>query len=414
MTAAFGASGSGTIVRISILVIVLAVLAFAGATAHAAGCSKQAIDQAADATAVARQALLDLPIGDPYDPDVSLQGKRAIIRMKVSLAQLVEAYMACNAPGTLPATIVADLSQLARRITPPASARYNYGYDIDFEAREPASAQAVILVSVSFNIVCQNDDSLLFVFSAERDGWREILQWPSQPYDAFGGLGLHDSEFSPPDEIGRWYLLVDSIPVGCAGTWSSIQYTVLRPLPGTLNSRTVYDDVEPIYWAAESAESNSDFGKLTAARDWFDVRFHAYSIDVGVHDRLWIRHFAIQGDKVTRIQPVAESPRDFVDEWIVSSWTESSAWTAPAVRTSLRRLHDHLAHYRDGIGSFQYESIRSCAGRRDWTQIEVSSDEKNASSYFFGVAGSQPFRMISASRQLDPLCQGEDQLHLDP
>lgn len=71
-------------------------------------------------------------------------------------------------------------------------------------------------------------------------------------------------------------------------------------------------------------------------------------------------------------------------------------------------------HYRDSIGSFQFDSIRSCAGRDDWTQIEISSDEKGDPSYFIGVAGKQPFQLISASRKPGPLCQGEDQLHLVP
>jgi hypothetical protein len=82
---------------------------------------------------------------------------------------------------------------------------------------------------------------------------------------------------------------------------------------------------------------NDDYGSLTVNAKDFDVRFHSASIDGGLHNRVWIRHFAISGDTITRVQPVAASPRDFVDEWIVSPWESASGWTSKTASERLRK-----------------------------------------------------------------------------
>ena len=50
------------------------------------------------------------------------------------------------------------------------------------------------------------------------------------------------------------------------------------------------------------------------------VEFTARSIDSGVHNREAVRHYLIDGDRVRRVDPVALSPRDFVDEWLTRGW----------------------------------------------------------------------------------------------
>jgi hypothetical protein len=43
---------------------------------------------------------------------------------------------------------------------------------------------------------------------------------------------------------------------------------------------------------------------------------------------------------VRRVDPVALSPRDFVDEWLTRAWNESAAWSAsPALQQWHRKLH---------------------------------------------------------------------------
>src|SRR6185312_12800072 len=70
------------------------------------------------------------------------------------------------------------------------------------------------------------------------------------------------------------------------------------------------------------------------------IEFTEASIDAGVHNREAVRHFLINGDQVRRVDPVALSPRDFVDEWLTRDWKESARWSAsPALRRWQGRLH---------------------------------------------------------------------------
>ena len=82
---------------------------------------------------------------------------------------------------------------------------------------------------------------------------------------------------------------------------------------------------DSIWWG------NDDTGSLMVGRKNFDLRFHSNSIDSGVHNRVWNRRFAVTGEIVKCVQPVAIFPRDFVDEWIISSWQDASAWSLSTV-----------------------------------------------------------------------------------
>ena len=352
MAPAFGASGSGTFVRTSIFVI--AVLAFAGTgmATHAVGCLKPDIDQAADGTAVARQALLAVPVGDEAtETDVTSARAADIARMKDALAALADAFMRCARPDLAPQQAERQLNALLKGPAPSKNQESDYGYSVDFHVVRPPDEPDMIAIEPSFQIAC-GGDTMLLLYERRSGIWSDVLRWQSGPYKTVGGaFDFFDFAVSPPDQKGNWYVLAKTIAPWCTSTWSEISYAVLRPQSGTAKPKVVLQADAPIWWGSE------DFGQLTAAKDWFDVRFHAQSIDTGVHNRLWIRHFAIDGNTVRRMQPVAESPRDFADEWIVSSWGEASGWTTLAARASLRKVHDHLNYYRENIGSFQYESI---------------------------------------------------------
>jgi len=69
------------------------------------------------------------------------------------------------------------------------------------------------------------------------------------------------------------------------------------------------------------------------------IEFRGRSVDVGVLQRETVRHFLIDGDRVTRVDPVALGPRDFVDEWVTRPWEESVRWSGSA---SLRRWYANL------------------------------------------------------------------------
>jgi hypothetical protein len=72
------------------------------------------------------------------------------------------------------------------------------------------------------------------------------------------------------------------------------------------------------------------------------VEFTLGSIDGGVHSREAIRHYSITKDAVKRVDPLALSPRDFVEEWIGTDWREGAHWSEDANRRSMLQWHDKL------------------------------------------------------------------------
>jgi hypothetical protein len=381
-------------IRSGAIFIAVLILSMAGQgrVALGAGCSTTDIAAAVDQTAIARQAMLAIPIGDAHEPNIPPAARKAIAVMRRQLGVLVNAYMRCAQPDSDARSIELGLSRLIEAFGHNPANEYNYGNEITFEAERPAGHPTLVTIVADLQIEC-GSDPVLFVFAAEKGSWREILRWQSKPYDYVGGGSwAFDYALSPPDEGGKWYLLLKGIATSCESVWSSIRYAVLRPSLASIVPAVIYDSDGYMYWA-------EDDGQITAKEFEFEVRFHTRSIDPGVHNRLWIGRFKIKGNTVTRIQPVALSARDFADEWIVSSWKDAAGWTTPMLRSALRPWHDRL----NKINSFLYDSVRQCSNGPDRYQIGLTDDQ---TSYFLLVAGSADYSMTKVSTKPDATCGG--------
>src|SRR5262249_10946658 len=93
----------------------------------------------------------------------------------------------------------------------------------------------------------------------------------------------------------------------------------------------------------------------------------------------------------------AESPRDFVEEWIQSDWKTMAPWTVPPGLAGLQaKLHEEAF--------FDYQSVRSCGPGR--LQVEIASDDAGG-SLFFLVEGTGPvYRMLNVGPKANPGCNG--------
>jgi hypothetical protein len=361
-------------------------------------------DKAAEVDRV-RHSLVAIPVGDGGDNAVSTGASRAILSMKTSLVDFIESYMNCAPQDTTPTLIENDLDrlghafQLARNRTYkpgelPADAGH-YGFELNFEAK--TWPPDLIGIVAQFSITCGND-ALLMVFRRIGGRWKPTMEWQSEPYSQVSGaFGSFDYAISPADPSGSEYVLVKSIAPWCSSTWSSIRYTVLRPTPSSLIPRQIFIGANFMWWG------NEDYGKLTADQKFFEVRFHSASIDAGIHNRVWIRRFQIDGDAVRRIPPVALSPRDFVDEWITVAWDEASTWTALHQRQSLQSIHEALRAKQT-----EFDGALKCMGSPDRIQIEVADFADPSQRYFFAVTARENFELAAVSTVSDPKCSGDD------
>ncbi|MGH6882756.1 MAG: hypothetical protein ACREFM_17685, partial [Hypericibacter sp.] len=187
----------------------------------------------------------------------------------------------------------------------------------------------------------------------------------------------------------------------CSSTWSIIRYAVLRPRPDRQMPRILYQAEESIWWGGE------DFGQLSVGMKEFDLRFHAESIDPGIHNRLWVRHFAVEGDQVSRVAPIALSPRDFVDEWMTSPWGLASSWSKAEARRQLETWHERLQAERHSV-YYEFGPIHYCSGGTARYQVELKSDDPGSDVYLRLEGSPSAFDMIAIATKPDPSCGGPD------
>jgi hypothetical protein len=381
----------------------LAALCGTASAAWAADCPQRDVSESVAQVAEARDVLQALPIGDGQQTDVSPAARQAIMSMKSQLSQLVSAYVRCLPQTVDPKNIEQELTRRTALATKPGPSgagqpsrdAARYGDGLRFAVRRQ---QHLLAVVAQFGIEC-GDDGVLLIFAFDKGAWSEVLFAQSRPYKSVGDAwGSFDYAISPPDEHRRWYVLTKNVAPWCSSTWSSIRYSLLRPVPGSTAPKILLSRSESIWWGGD------DFGRVAALQKEFDVRFTAESIDDGVLSRVWLRHFRIDGDVIRRIPPVALSPRDFVDEWIVSPWKDAAEWTAPAVSAVLAGQHVKLSTSRMRY-SYSYDTIYRCAGPLPRYQVAVVSDETNE-MYYFHVSGDRDYRMDGIDVKPDAACRG--------
>jgi len=319
--------------------------------------------------APARQALeVSLP-KDEMETGVGAREAAAIAAMKTKLSAYVAATAACgtgdpNVLRTLLASGAPKLDFIVRRFAPD-----------------------LIAITASFPIQC-GQDAMLSVF---RHG-REVLHAESASYKTIGGAwDFFGYELSPPDKNGQWFAVTKTIAPWCSSTWSTIRYAVWRPGRAT----ALFHGEDGMWWGGE------DYGRLKIGANDFTLRFHSNSVDGGRHNREWVRHFSVNGDKVVRTAPFADNAMDFVEEWIQSDWTTARAWTAPAIVALVDDVHAkfHAKPYGE------YKSVRRCGGDR--LEVEIEPDGAD-SSLFFQVSGAKDFRLTGLANAADPKCLGKN------
>lgn len=372
----------------------LAVPCAAIAAARQAACSKTAIVHGVEQAARVRERLLALPIGGEWQTDVSQDAQQAIAAMKARLGDFVTAHMRCASAAPDPDALERELSTLADT----SSGADGYGHGLEFVVKQPEGHSRLMAITAGFSIECGRD-AMLFVFALDNGAWHEVLRWQSKPYRTVAGaFWSFDYAISPPDVQGHWFVATKFVSPWCSSTWSSITYSVLRPWPNRRDPRALLAASDLMWWGG------GDLGTLTAGPAEFDLRFHGGSIDLGVHNRLWIRHFRVVGNALRRVQPAADSPRDFVDEWIVSSWKDASAWSAPRGSGLLRRIHGrlHRLHY------FDYLSLRGCSGAPHHDQIELAHEDGRP--YYLHVSGQATYELTEVAAKPDAACDGRNLL----
>jgi len=115
------------------------------------------------------------------------------------------------------------------------------------------------------------------------------------------------------------------------------------------------------------------------------------------------------GGGITRIDPVALGPRDFVEEWLAQPWSEAVAWTDETARTPLDPWHDRL---RADVRTGEFLGVtRRCARAADLWQVGIRFGEADKPTDAFFLVRWQPpyrFRMVDVAPRAWRDCAAED------
>ncbi len=378
-----------------------ALLALASTAAHAVGCDERQLGQRAAAIATLRSELAAERIDDPTV--VSAAVGRTLEALKDQLQALVAERVAC-APAD-PVTVNADLldalqERVPEQLAVAATARdvaderaSAYGREIEFQVAVEAGPRPRITVTADIGIQCGRD-SLLAVFEAGSDGWHERLRWRAPPYasiaDAHGGLQVR---LSPVAADGRWHAAASVIAPWCSSAWSTLHYVALRPGVNPDAPEKLVERRHPIW-----QDPDDDAPRVSA--DGVEFRFRAGSIDLGVHNRAFIHRYQFDGERLVRVPPVAESMRDFVDEWIVAEPDEALSWTVPEARDRLRSLKADFAAERGE--TLQFGPVARC--RHSQELIAVDRVDRAETWYFRVTRTMDGDALLDADRRRDPDC----------
>jgi hypothetical protein len=140
----------------------------------------------------------------------------------------------------------------------------------------------------------------------------------------------------------------------------------------------------------EGTENGNPDGETVARLEpnGMRVEFTGASIDPTLGLRRHVLHYAIDASGAHRVDPLALSAQDFVDEWISSSWSDAVAWSDLALKT----IHDQLPK-RGQMGT-----VARCADYASVWQVAVAL---NQSWRYFRVSeqGEHRYRMVAVSEK---------------
>jgi hypothetical protein len=216
-------------------------------------------------------------------------------------------------------------------------------------------------VQTSLGIACGYDDSA-YVYERSGGAWRRIFETEQNVYTktAYHPQTIYSVQISPPDASGNRIALTLGSRPGCSGAFQPLYYRIWRigAKPGVKPT--------PLLDAAETAYVG-DYPpvKGTVSADDARLEFTAGGAGYGSGHQA-IRHFEVRGGSVKQVDPIAPTPRDFVEEWLSAPWKESAARSASV---SLETWHRKM-HRDDGMGDFPDPPLQ-CSSDPELWQIGI-------------------------------------------
>jgi len=266
-----------------------------------------------------------------------------------------------------------------------------YGNIVSIDVVAPEGHRNLLAVVVELSIPC-GSDSALYLFQHDAD-WHLVYAREEDDYESISGaLGTFSWKVSPPDAQGRFLVVTSSISPWCISAWHQLRYQVDRVEPGRATPFAIDRDTITSYeWDVE----------LEATADSYSIHFNGSSLDPAIVIRSYRLHYIVDGDQPVRVDPIADSPRDFVEEWLGMSTDVAARWGSVDPET--------LAERRGGFSEFG--PTGRCSENLWQVQLD-HYDEENfeeyESTYFIVTESNGVYRMREIAHEPRGDCPASD------
>lgn len=169
---------------------------------------------------------------------------------------------------------------------------------------------------------------------------------------------------SAQDADGSWYLAIAHAPPSCGPvpTAASLRYKILRPGRSPDEPRILLDRREPLN------EKFQPSFRLEVEDDWFAVtegKVRKLDGEPGVS----IARYQVIGDGTTRMQPLALTPEDFLDEWVQLDWSDVAHSSSRS--SDISKWHSILNAL--AFDSAEFEFVHPCREQGDADKVWLAA-----------------------------------------
>ena len=344
-----------------------------------------------------------------------------IAAYKDALAEIASKELKCSPLGAEASAVEMEIARLIDANKRQTNQPYDpndtrkevdqvYGWDPGVKASRPGNAPGLLLIEFRFGIDC-GYDSMLLGFQVLGGHWVRTLRWQSGNYDSVdAAFGDFFKYLVLPSSQGQWQIAVAHGHPWCTSNMSAFDVDLIRP--------AINGEPQEVLTHEQRIYRREEDPIMKAVPGGFQFRMIGDSMDPEIIMRPVIYRYAVAGGEMTRVQPLANNGRDFVDEWLQSPWNEASRWSDTGNLDLLKAEHDLVSkRYGSKDAPLQnFGPVRGCIDSRSHFQVELDTkwlDEKGkvmgAEEAYFQIAeGKNSFTVLSASKTPDARCTGGD------
>ena len=272
--------------------------------------------------------------------------------------------------------------------------------DIKIDLRQRDS---FLVLQTAVGVECGYDESA-YVYRWREGKWKWIWQSEQNHYtkDEYTVQTLHAVLLSPSLREGAPLILTLGSEPWCSSNLHSVYYRLWRTYADDYTPKLLLDGKETAYIGIHDIPIQGSVGREDAL-----IEFTALSKDIQVFNRPAVRHYAVHGNTVERIGPVALSPRDFSEEWVAGPWEQSKQWSQPSSLTALQPEHDVVL---SGVDNGEFAATSHCTDSADLWQVAFDPSDKKKGTIYFLIRWQPPYRftMVRVSDHASPSCTEED------